>query len=143
MRCNTGVTKDRKGEALISVMHREIEYSAVDVAYTISQNYQKVTVSDNVYLGLNFPLVPIIVETNQIQPTFTAAGFYFDADGIFMFHGDSEPNPDRAANEFIKLANDGKIIMGPTMTKFNVTADEVLVRTPLGNSATVYIYNDN
>lgn len=139
----TNVLKDRKDEALVSVTHRGIVYTALDVAYTLAQAYQKITVSDNVFLGMNFPLVPIIVETNQIQPTFTAAGLYFDADGIFMFHGDSEPNPDRAANEFLKLVQDGKAIRGPALTKFSVQADEVICRTTVGGNSTVYIYNEN
>lgn len=136
------ILKDRNDKALISVRHREVVYTALDVAYTLAQDYQKVTVGDNVFLGMDFPLVPIVVETNQIQPTFTAAGFYFDADGIFMFHGDSEPNPDRAANEFGKLADRGRVVRAPVLTKFSVEADEVICRTSTSGNSTIYIYNE-
>lgn len=137
------VVKDHKGEALVSVKFKGIVYSHIDVAYTLSQVYQKVTIGDNVFVGESFPNGRMIVETNQIQPTFTAAGFYFDADGIFMFHGDSDPNPDRAAEEFIKLGEKGKIILGPTLTKFNARADAILHRSTLGGNCTIYIYNES
>lgn len=136
------ITKDYKGDAIVSVRYQNIDYSPLDVAYTVAQNYTKVTIGDNVYLGHSFPNGRMVVETNQIQPTFTAAGFYFDADGIFMFHGDTEPNPDRAANEFHALANQKKIILAPTLTKFSAQADAILHRSTLGGSSTVYIYNE-
>ena len=136
------VEKDSKGEALHCIRYNGVPYTALDVAYTIAQNYRYVSVSATVYIGSMFPNNTVIMELNNLELPLTKPGFYFDADGIFLFYGDSEPNPDRAVSEFVSLADLRGIIMAPTLTKFEMEADEIICKPSISGRNTIYVYKE-
>lgn len=145
---DTKVIKSDDGELLFAVGVDKQYYYTMDVFYTISQNYKEVLVYDNVYLNKNYPMSTMTLSLcegdTDAADSLERSGteLYFDARGVFLFKGESDPNPDRAVKEFLALVEDKQLILGPMLTVGEVMLDELIVEEDLGGKKTLFMYKD-
>jgi hypothetical protein len=122
-------------------------FSALDIAYTISQGYKEVLVGDCAYLTNSFPDTCVPLQLTGEDNPFDSLNkmgvdFYFNADGTFAFKGDTAPNPDKAIDEFMLFFKAQNVALGPDYAIMEVKATELIVKKELGNRIKLFMYTD-
>lgn len=123
-----------------------MKFTAVDVGYTICQKYREAAIGPSVFITSKFPEKCISFQLEEVEDEIAPkllelnVDLYFDADGQFVFRGETENNPKRAIAEFIELYRTDRVILAPSLTIFETDAEHVHVHRGFGNKKIIYFY---
>lgn len=142
------IIKSDDGELLYAIKVNNSVFTGMDIFYTISQNYKETLVFDNVRINKDYPMATMPLNLCEgdidIGESLKKSGtdLYFDAVGMFVFKGEANPNPDRAAKEFMALLEEQKVIMGPNLTIVQLELDELIMHEQMGGGKILFMYKD-
>lgn len=142
------IVKSDDQELLYAIRVNNTVFTSMDVFYTISQKYRETLVFDNVRINKNYPMstMPLSLcegDTEAVEALGkSGADIYFDAIGLFIFKDEANPNPDRAAKEFMQLAEEQRVVMGPNLVIAQMELDELIMHEQLGGGKVLFMYKD-